>query len=157
MQKKIERIQNARAYILKLIEDLDAEQLNKIPVGLNNNIIWNLGHLIASQQSICYRRAGIEMFVEEKYLTAYKPGTKPDAFVTHAEIECMKKLFLTAIEKFEKDYGDGLFSTYPAWTTLYGIEISTIEDALHFVLFHEGLHTGYIMALKRLTTTPLPS
>jgi len=157
MQEAIERIKNERTYILKLIEDLDAEQLNKIPVGLNNNIIWNLGHLIASQQSICYRRVGLEMFVEEKYFTAYRPGTKPNTFVDHAEIECMKKLFLTAIDKFEKDYDDGLFLNYPTWTTLYGIEINNIEDAVHFVLFHEGLHTGYIMALKRLTTTPLPS
>jgi hypothetical protein len=102
MQKAIERIKNARTYILKLIEDLDAEQLNKIPVGLNNNIIWNLGHLIASQQSICYRRARIEMFVEEKYFTAYRPGTKPNAFVDPAEIECMKKLFLTAIDNLKK-------------------------------------------------------
>jgi hypothetical protein len=149
MQKGIERIRNARTYILKLIEGLDAEQLNKIPIGLNNNIIWNVGHLITSQQSICYRRAGIEMFVEEKYLTAYKPGTKPDAFVTETEIEIMKKLFLTAIDKFEKDYNNGLFSKYPTWTTPYGMVVDNIDDAINFVLFHEGLHTGYIMALKR--------
>lgn len=157
MQKRIERIRNARIYILKLIEGLDTEQLNKIPVGFSNNIIWNVGHLIASQQSICYRRAGIEMFVEEKYLTSYKPGTKPDAFVTEAEIEIMKKLFLMAIDKFEKDYDDGLFSKYPTWTTPYGMEVDNIEDAINFILFHEGLHTGYIMALKRFSTTPLPS
>ncbi|MDB4905179.1 MAG: DinB family protein [Mucilaginibacter sp.] len=150
MQKGIERLKKTRIYLLNLIEGLTTEQLNEVPAGFNNNIIWNLGHLITSQQSICYLRSGVKVFIDEKYLPFYKPQTKPDKFVESAEIEQMKKLFLTAIDQFEKDYEGKLFSNHPAWTTMYGIEVKDIDDAIHFALFHEGLHTGYIMALKRL-------
>ena len=63
----------------------------------------------------------------------------------------MKMLFLEAIDQFSNDYGAGLFpkNPYPAWTTGYGNEILSLEDAISFVMFHEGLHRGYIMAMKR--------
>jgi len=50
MKKEIERLKKTRIFLLDLIKDLTTEQLNEIPKGFNNNIIWNLGHLIASQQ-----------------------------------------------------------------------------------------------------------
>jgi len=34
-------------------------------------------------------------------------------------------------------------------TTRYGVTLSNIEEAIRFVPFHDGLHTGCIMALKR--------
>lgn len=148
MQKEIERIKKTRIYVLGLIEGLTSEQLNKIPAGFNNNIIWNMGHLMTSQQSICYLRSANKMFIDEKYVLSYKPETKPEEYVESTQIEHMKSLFLTAIEQLEKDYEDGLFSNYQAWTTSYGIEVIDIVDAISFLLFHEALHAGYIMAMK---------
>ncbi|MDB5136354.1 MAG: hypothetical protein JWP37_2957 [Mucilaginibacter sp.] len=149
MQKGIERIRNSRIYLLDLIEDLTTEQLNEIPEGYNNNIIWNMGHLIASQQSICYLRSGVKIFVDEEYLASYKAGTAPNKFVERVEADQMKKLFITAIDQFDIDYEKCLFSNHPHWKTNYGIEVANMEDAISFVLFHEGLHVGYIMALRR--------
>ncbi len=149
MNNGIERIQKTRIHLLKLIEDLNTDDLNKIPVGFNNNIVWNIGHLIASQQSICYLRTGVQPFVDEKYLSLYKPGTKPLGILPEADILLMKELFLEAIEQFGTDFDAGLFSTCPHWTTGYGIEIHNIDDAINFDLFHEGLHRGYIMAMRR--------
>ena len=31
---------------------------------------------------------------------------------------------------------------------IYGKAPSTLEDVLDFLLYHEGVHSGYIMALK---------
>jgi hypothetical protein len=150
LHNSIERIQKTRISLLKIIEGLTTEALNKIPERFNNNVIWNLGHLLASQQSICYVRNGIQPFIDEKFLLHYKAGTKPGEFVTAMEIGEIKSLFLQAIDQFGNDYEAGFFSGYPSWTTGYGMEIHGIEDAINFNLFHEGLHRGYIMALKRV-------
>jgi DinB superfamily len=150
LNNHIETIRKTRIHLLKLIEALSTEELNKIPQGFNNNVIWNLGHLIATQQSICYTRSGIPPFVAAHYFELYKSGTKPEVPRTTTEIEAMKGLFLQAIDQFEKDYEAQVFSSVPAWTTGYGNSIFDIDDAIDFVLFHEGLHRGYIMALKRL-------
>ena len=43
-----------------------------------------------------------------------------------------------------------MFIGYTQWTNRTGIEITNIDDAIANVLFHEGIHLGYVMALKRL-------
>ena len=150
MKTRIETLKKARANFLKVIGDLTIEQLNEIPAGFNNNVIWNLGHLLASQQGLCYVRAGLKMTIDEQYFLTYKPETKPNGFVESTEVDKMKELFSSAIEQFELDYNKNIFTSYTPWTNRYGIEITNIDDAISFVLFHEGLHLGYIMALKRL-------
>ena len=146
----MEILGKTRANFLKVIGDLTIEQLNEIPSGFNNNIIWNLGHLLASQQSLCYLKAGLKMTIDEHYFLNYKPETKPNGFVESSEFEQIKSLFITVVGHLESDYNKNVFANYTPWTNRYGIEIKNIDDALAFVLFHEGLHLGYVMALKRL-------
>jgi hypothetical protein len=150
MKREIERLKKTRTYLLDLIKDLSVEQLNEIPLGFNNNVIWNLGHLIVSQQGLCYLRAGLKPVVDEQYFTDYKPQTKPNFPIQEDEINRIKTLFLSILDKLETDYDQNSFSNYGTFTTPYGVEITNIDDAINFMLFHEGLHTGYIMAMKRL-------
>lgn len=150
MNKNIESLKATRQFLLKVIEDLSPEQLNKIPAGFNNNIIWNIAHLVASQQGVCYKRAGLELLVHEEFFNQYKPDSKPAAYVNQTEIEHIKAILITTIDEFEKDYQRETFKNYPSWTTRYGVELNSIDDALTFLPFHEGLHVGYVMALKRV-------
>ena len=52
MNDQIETIRKTRSFLLDYIKELNIEQLNKIPAGFNNNIAWNLGHLVAAQQGV---------------------------------------------------------------------------------------------------------
>lgn len=150
MKKEIEQLKKTRIYLLDLLKELSAEQLNEIPLGFNNNIIWNLGHLIVSQQALCYLRASLKPAVDEQYFNDYKPQTKPNLPIEEAEIKRIKTLFLSVLDKLEIDYDQGAFANYITFTTPYGVEITNIDDAIKFIPFHEGLHIGYIMAMKRL-------
>ena len=62
----IAQIKKTRSFIIDLVENLSAEQLNHIPPGFNNNIIWNIAHLTATQQNMCYVRSGLEITIEDK-------------------------------------------------------------------------------------------
>ncbi|MCW3116919.1 MAG: DinB family protein [Chitinophagaceae bacterium] len=132
------------------ISDLSIDELNKIPTGFNNNIIWNLGHLVASQQGLCYLRAGIKPSADENFISAYRSGSKPEKFINNNELEIIKTLLLSTLDQFETDYRNNIFPNYNAWTTRYGVPLTTIDDALDFLPFHEGLHMGTIISLKRL-------
>ena len=55
----------------------------------------------------------------------------------------------TTLDKLAEDYNNDAFANYKSWTTRYGVEINNIDDIINFLSFHDGLHTGYIMALKR--------
>lgn len=153
MDKRIEKIKKIREFLLKQITGLTAEQLNKIPERYNNNIIWNLAHLICAEQSICYVRAGQFITVHEKYFSPYMTNTRPEAFVDEQEIETIKKLFISSIDDLQADFDKKIFDNYsPSENILrvYGVELNNIDDALEFVLYHEGFHSGYIISLIRL-------
>jgi len=150
MHQKLEKIKATRTFSLTLIEGLTIEQLNEIPEGFNNNIIWNLTHLIAVQQSVCYKRSDLQPIVQDKYVTPYLPGTKPEGFIDSSEVETIKTLLHSSLNEFESDYKKGFFTTYTPVVTRYGVALDNVDDAVNFLLFHEGFHTGAIMALKKL-------
>lgn len=155
MKHPIAIIKSTRAFLLNTIADLTLDELNEVPTGFNNNIIWNLGHMIAAQQSICYVRAGLPPRVDETFLAAYRPGTRPEGRVDEAGVAQIKNLLLTTLDDLEQDHVNGLWQQYPAWSTRYGITLDSIESAVSFLPFHEGLHSGYIMAQKRLVKPTL--
>ena len=150
MHPQIERIRITRNLVLDLTKNLSTAQLNEIPAGFNNNIIWNMGHLIAAQQGICYVRAGLKYHIEDQFFLSYKPGSRPDTFIDENAIEIIKELLVSTLDVFNKDVELNAFVNYTSWTTRFGAPINNIEDALAFLMLHEGLHTGYIMALKHI-------
>lgn len=150
MTKTIETIKLTRTSLLEAVKDLSIEQLNKIPAGFNNNIIWNLAHLVAAQQNICYKRAGLEPVIEDRFFTPFLPGTKPEGFINAEDVETIKGLFFSTLDQLDADLQNGTFANYKSWTTRYGNSINSGEEAVAFLPFHEGIHTGYIWALKRV-------
>ncbi|QKJ32650.1 DinB family protein [Mucilaginibacter mali] len=150
MSQQFDTIRNPRLTILAAIEGLTIEQLNTVPAGFNNNIIWNLGHMVAAQCGICYKRAGLALPIDEAFFDTYKPGSKPERFFTAEEFEQIKTLLTTSTNTLEADLQKDIWGNYPTWTTRYGVEIHNIQDAIAFLPFHEGLHIGAIIALKKL-------
>jgi DinB family protein len=109
MNKRIELIRNPRRLLLEIIKDLSVEQLNEIPAGFNNNIIWNIGHLIAAQEGVCYRRSGLELKTGENFFQSYKPGSKPEGFADEIEVDRIKSLLFSTLDELEADYDAGIF------------------------------------------------
>ena len=150
MNNQFEIIRKTRSFLLEVIKELSVEQLNIVPTGFNNNIIWNLGHLVAAQQGICYTRAGLNPWAEEAFMNTYKSGTKPNSEISTEQIEKIKELLFSSVDMLENDYKKNLWPVYPAWTTRSGIEINSIDEAIEFLNYHEGLHSGYIMAMSKI-------
>lgn len=139
----------ARANFIRLLSDRSLEAVNHIPEGFNNNLIWNFGHIIATQQLLTYSLSGQAPKVEEDILAAFRKGTKPEKVHTTAELEGLKRLATTTIDQFESDLAAGLFESFEPYPTSFGVELRSIEDAIAFNAAHEALHLGYAMALKR--------
>jgi len=133
--KNISFLTSIRTATLREIQDLSADQLNAIPTGFNNNIIWNAGHLVASEQRMLYSRSGQTPLVSSEFFDKYQKGTRPKGSIDEKEIEEIKKLLIYSIEKFEKDYKSNLFTNYESWTTSYGNTISSLDDAIAFYPF----------------------
>ncbi|MES2268174.1 MAG: DinB family protein [Bacteroidota bacterium] len=150
IDKQLDILRQPRLKIIETLNAFSLDQLNKIPAGFNNNIVWNLGHMIAAQQGICYKRTGLNTWVNDDFFDAYKPDSKPEVPVSQEEFDEIKNLLTTSIDQLEHDYKNGIFVNYPTWTTRYGVQMSNIDEAIAFLPFHEGLHIGYIMAMRKL-------
>jgi hypothetical protein len=149
MNKQIEAIRRSRSFLLDQLKDLSDEQLNRIPEGFNNNIIWNLGHMITVQQGVCYKRAGLPTLISDDFLERYKPGSKPEGLINAEEIAYIKNLLVITLEQLEADYNKQVFGNYKAWTTRHGVELADIDDGIKFLSLHDNLHSGTIMAINR--------
>ena len=143
-------MQKTKKQFLHLLDELTIEQLNKIPEGFNNNLIWNFAHLLATQQVIFYGLTGLKPNVDEQFIKSYRRFSKPESFVSAAEFETIKQNFEKAQQMFFEDYENYAFKNFKQYTTSFGVQLDTIEDAIKFSSLHDGLHYGYAMAIKHL-------
>jgi len=150
MTNEFDTLLASRALTLKFVENFTPEQLNRIPEGFKNNLIWNLGHLVVTQQLLWYNLSGKDMLISSEMVQKYQKGSQPNAMVGAAEIQEIIDLLISLPKKSIADYQNGLFQTYNAYTTSFNVTLSSIEDAIKFNNFHEGLHVGTIMALRKL-------
>ncbi len=149
MQYHLSIIKQTRANIIKLTDSYDIEMLNKIPEGFNNNLIWNLGHVIATQQLLCYALSGNKTIIHSDLITAFRKGTKPEGNVGKGQYDMLKELAFSTLDRLDEDYQAGLFEEFKEYPTSYGISLNSIEEAIQFNTIHEGMHFGYCLALRR--------
>lgn len=57
----------SRKLYLEYFDKYTLNQLNKVPDGFSNNLIWNIGHIVVAQQA----------YISNELFELYKPGTKP--------------------------------------------------------------------------------
>ena len=150
MNQQIDIIRKPRLHLLNIISNLSIAQLNQIPQGFNNNIFWNMGHMVAAQQGICYKRASLPPRIDESFFETFKPGTKPERIFTAGDLEHIKELMAVTLNQLEQDLQTDMFNNYTPFTTRYGADLNDINGAVSFLPFHEGLHIGAIVALKKL-------
>lgn len=139
----------SRNLFLTLLESYNLDQLNHIPQGFNNNLIWNIGHVIVAQQGLVYKGSGLPAQISDEMFGKYGIGTKPETPVSADEYIALKSLLMDLIPQTESDYFSGKFISYHERTTKTGFHLSSVEDALVFNNFHEGLHMGYIMSIRK--------
>lgn len=144
-------IKQTRKVFIDLIDSLSIEELNTVPEGFNNNIIWNFGHIIVTPPLLCYVRTGINTDISGiEFVESYKKGTKPTYLVSKEEIDALKRLALSSINAIEADYHNDVFTTItPVKTDTYGEEMTNIEEILIMAAGHDNLHFGYALAQRK--------
>lgn len=150
MKKHFEYLKVTRNNVLKLIENLDLEQLNKIPEGFNNNLAWNLGHILATQQLLCYGLSNLPMELDNDFISSYRKGSKPEGDISQTDLDSMKNQMIVLADKIEDDYSNGIFKEYKEYSTSFNATLSSVDDGILFNNMHETMHLGFMIALKKL-------
>lgn len=138
-----------RTKLKALLEAYSLEQLNKVPDGYANSLFWNIAHVVVTQQILVYKLSGLPMLIDDSTVSKYRKGTKVEGDATQDDVAKIKALLFSTIEQTEKDLNKGLFKEYSEYPTSTGFVLKSLEDAIHFNNFHEGIHLGYLLSLRK--------
>lgn len=141
--------ETSRGLYKNFLDNYSLEQLNTIPAGMSNNLIWNLGHVVVSQQKLVYALSGLPMHILDSLFEKYQNGSRPDGKTTQAEVDEIKKLLSEMVEKTKADYEAGIFKEFHPYQTKTGFYLGTLKEAMEFNNYHEGIHLGIMMSIKK--------
>jgi hypothetical protein len=150
MKNQFDVLRKSRDLVLKGLEGLTLEQLHAIPEGFKNNIAWNVAHIVVTQQLLHYKLSGLNCLCPEELIESHKKGTAPTKNFTEEEFDEVKDLLMGLPDTLQEDFEAGIFENYNEYPTSTGYVVTSIESAISFNNFHEGIHYGIIRSLIKL-------
>ena len=140
-----------RKNYLAILESSSPAELNAIPIGFNNNVFWNIAHIVATMDILFYSLNGLTPKLDSSFIENYRKGTKPKEMVDKAMVDTLKLDLISQLERIEKDVNEGIFPQYlpKAYKTSYNLELKTLDDIIRFNQVHEALHMGIVMSLRK--------
>ncbi|ELK48498.1 UNVERIFIED_CONTAM: DinB family protein [Halobacillus marinus] len=142
------QINMVRQATLKEMDGVTEEQADKQPGGFSNTIRWNLGHILVVQNSLVERFGGKPVETPSRYLELFAPGTKPADW--QGDVPTLTEL-KQALEEQPKKLEQALAGQLEDEAAKAFLGLPTVGEILNFTLYHEGVHTGTIKALKATT------
>jgi hypothetical protein len=97
-----------------------------------------------------YGLSGVKPLVPQEWIDAYKKGTKPQGDVSQEQVDLIDKALFSSLDKLKEDLSSDLFKNFQPYTTSSKMELESIETAFPFILFHDGIHIGTVLALAKL-------
>ena len=96
--------QQNRELLLKFMNKFSLDQLNQVPAGYRNSIYWNIAHTVVTQQLLTYGLSNKPLLIDIGLVDCYKKGTATSSKATKKDLEIMKSLLFSTIEKTKLDY-----------------------------------------------------
>ena len=144
-----------RAHMMRELDGLNDAQYLMIPPDRDDNILWNVGHLLCSLSRLTYVFSGLPLPIPEEYLGLFGKNTHALQWTKPPDVDGVMGLFTALPEKIEADYRAGIFVDYTPLQIMPDDTIASVEEAIAFHCFHEGLHLGKILTLKEAMGLPV--
>ena len=153
-----------RQFLVTKLEKLDNEQLDTIPEGFNNNIRWNIAHLIVTPHLLTYNMVGQKnSLLSDDFINSAKKGSNPDSFSMNEDfgikhlsetlIEVIKKLLFPCLsfKTFSIVYlnPSSFVNTKPernidsSGTLIFSLSLSSSSNILVYTLIDYSCHYTY--------------
>lgn len=146
----LDTVRQTRRALAAVADSLSDAQRTAIPDGFNNNVLWNVGHIVATERGLTYTLSGLPTGLPDGFVDAFKKGSSPRDWETEWDYAEVRELLLSTVDQTAEDYAAGRFEHFREYRTSAGVTVASAEEAIRFNLFHEGLHMGSVLALRRL-------
>ncbi|MEM9258886.1 MAG: DinB family protein [Bacteroidota bacterium] len=150
VDESLAMLRATRAKIQTIFDNYTFDQLNSIPAGFNNNLLWNAGHVIATMELLTYGLGGQPLPSDQAFIDRYRKGSKPAPPCPDKDYETIGMGLKSSINQLEADLQDLDFRKFRMYTSSYGVTLNSIDEALAFNNVHEAMHLGTMLALEKL-------
>lgn len=146
----LDALRKTRQSLGPLFDRLSPEAWLDVPDGFRNNALWNVGHVAVTADLLTYGLAGLDVPAPREAVAAFRKGTSPADWSEAPDVGATRGLFDTGLDRLEADYRAGRFESFRAYTTTPGVTLASVDEAIAFNVYHEGLHCGALLALWKL-------
>ena len=102
-----------RQLIQQALAGLSEEAYFNMPQSFDNNIAWNLGHIIVTQQALHYRLSGQPTLTNKEDVAMFKTESSPAEWTSRPDIERLLGLLVETGPKLQDDYAAGAVYHFP--------------------------------------------
>lgn len=144
----------ARTYVSRLTKDIPEEKWTVIPENNYSNLIWQFGHILASEYRLALLRVRGNRkedsgFIPEDFISTFAKGSRPDSQIRYTVKELIRigEQLSSTIEKESSGWSEDFLSEkadgdpHPMF--------STKMEALEYAALHDFLHCGQIGIIRR--------
>jgi len=89
--ENIEILKFGRRTIFDQVSNLNFDDMIKIPENFNNNILWNLGHIVVTQQLLHYTLSGLPTYLDKEFIRKFRTGSECGNSYTTDDIHMQNK------------------------------------------------------------------
>jgi len=149
VDRLLDQLDTTRALMVRLADGMDQESLVTVPSGFTNHVLWNLGHVAVTTALLTYGLAGLSTGFEDQAVMDFRKGSKPGDWRRDYDWSEVRGWLVGQTQRLESDLDGGHFTTFKSYHTSAGVHLDSVEDAIAFNTFHEGIHLGYILAQRK--------
>ncbi len=150
MHAELDLLRQTRRNLIRLTEGLTDTRMTGIPNGFTNNILWNYGHCLITQQRLCYGLSSLPLRVPAEWNEILAKGSSPADWTEPPDRQALTDRMLATVDELEEDLDAGRFTEFKTYPTSYGYNLESVAHAIRFDIAHEALHMGVIMALRHV-------
>ncbi|MYL70690.1 DinB family protein [Halobacillus litoralis] len=144
-EQLFKQISLVRQATLKQLESVTEAQADEQPEGFRNTIRWNIGHIYVVQNSLLAKFGGKPVATPSRYIELFAPGTKPADW--EGDIPSLDEL-KQELEEQPLKLKEVLSGQLDDEAAQPFLSLPTVGEILNFTIYHEGVHTGTVKALK---------
>lgn len=134
-------LRHKRSEFLDMTSRLTTAQYNFIPEGFNNNVIWNMGHVVTVSNRRLERENGFAPAGHKINLDLFARGTKPTFDFDDLEIKEIRQELIHSVDVYNEK----------AKSTSQGMT-GTVASSLEFLVFHDNYHYLRVAELIKALT-----
>ncbi|WNF22276.1 DinB family protein [Mesobacillus jeotgali] len=136
-----------RGSFLKNIEGITAEQASVQPEGFNNNIHWNIGHVLTVTEQFMMGFPKKSNHLPANYIELFGNGTRPSEWTGDVpSVDVLRDQLKAQLGRIKEVPASTLNEKLKK--PFLGLE--TFGELANMALFHEAYHLGQIHAMRKL-------